>query len=117
MSAGMVEPAWAQEGIAMAVARETWWRQRGWLERVVEHPFSLEVMEHTVPYTLSSEQAVLFYVQAAAMVGCATLDESGGLASLVRGLTPRAGSRGVDYTLPPLAEPAALRACASELLR
>jgi hypothetical protein len=117
MSAGIVGPTWAQEGIAMGVARETWWLERGWLERVAEHPFSLDVMERAVPYTLSSEQAVLFYVQAAAMVACATLDEPAGLASLVRALAPRARSSGVDYTLPPLAEPAALRACATELLR
>lgn len=114
MTAGIIGPTWAQEGIAMLVARETWWRQERWLERVAERPFSLETMENAVPYTLSSEQATLFYVQAAAMVACAVLDEPTGLLSLVQALAPGADGQ-LEYALPPRSAPAALRACAREL--
>ncbi len=117
MSWGLVGPAWAQEGIAMTVANETWWRQRGWLDRVAEKPFSIESMEEAVPYTLSSEHATLFYVQAAAMVACALQDdEERGLAGLVRSLR-RSRSGALDYALPGLADPRYFRACAKELLR
>lgn len=114
MSAGIIGPTWAQEGIAMLVARESWWRQGRWLGRVAERPFALETMESAVPYTLSTEQAVLFYVQAAAMVACAVQDEPQGLLALVQALTPSADGR-LEYTLPPRSAPAALRACAREL--
>jgi hypothetical protein len=116
MSTGLIGPAWAQEGIAMTVANETWWRQHAWLDRVAEKPFSLESMERAVPYTLSSEQAALFYVQAAAMVTCALADEQGGLVALVRSLRQSRGGA-LDYTLPALADPRSFRACANELLR
>jgi hypothetical protein len=115
-SAGVVGPAWAHEGIAMLVARETWWQRSEWLERVAERPFALEDMESTVPYTLTSEQATLFYVQAAAMVACAIHEQPGGLESMVRELA--AGSRGVQvsYELPSLADPRYFRACTRTLL-
>jgi hypothetical protein len=116
ISAGIVGPAWAQEGVAMTVARETWWKQPQWLDRVAARPFSLDVMESAVPYTLRSDQALLFYVQAAAMVACALRDEPGGVAGLVRSLAERSSGGAVDYTLPPLAEPRALRACRNALL-
>jgi hypothetical protein len=116
ISSGLVGPAWAQEGIAMTVADQTWWRQREWLERVAEKPFSIESMEHAVPYALKSEQASLFYVQAAAMVACALQDEQGGLSGLVRSLRQSRGGV-LDYTLSGLADPRSFRACANELLR
>jgi hypothetical protein len=116
MSAGLVGPAWAQEGIAMTVANETWWRQREWLDRVADKPFSIETMEQAVPYTLSSDQAVLFYVQAAAMVTCALQDEPGGLVALVRSLRQARGGA-LDYRLSARADPRFLRACANELSR
>jgi hypothetical protein len=116
MSAGMVGPAWAQEGIAMAVANETWWRQSEWLDRVAEKPFSIDTMEQAVPYTLNSDQALLFYVQAAAMVTCALQDEPGGLVGLVRSLRQRRGGA-LDYTLSGRADPRFFRACANSLSR
>lgn len=114
---GIVGPAWAQEGIAMTVARETWWRQGGWLERVAARPFSIEAMEGAVPYTLSSEQAVAFYVQAAAMVACAVHDRPRGLLDIIQALRPQSNGADLDYELPPLAEPRAFRACSELLLR
>jgi hypothetical protein len=116
ISSGLVGPAWAQEGIAMTVANETWWRQREWLERVAEKPFSIEAMESAVPYTLSSQQASLFYVQAAAMVACALQDEEGGLPALVRSLRRSPGAV-LSYTLSGLADPRSFRACSNSLLR
>jgi hypothetical protein len=114
MSTGLIGPAWAQEGIAMTVANETWWRQRVWLDRVAEKPFSLDSMEQAVPYTLTSEQATLFYVQAAAMVTCALQNEQGGLVALVSSLRQARGGA-LDYTLPALADPRYFRACANKL--
>jgi hypothetical protein len=116
ISSGLVGPAWAQEGIAMTVANETWWRQREWLERVAEEPFSIETMEQAVPYTLSSQDASLFYVQAAAMVACALQDEEGGLSGLARSLRQSRGGV-LDYTLSGWADPRHFRTCANELLR
>jgi hypothetical protein len=116
-TAGIVGPAWAQEGIAMTVARETWWRQRGWLERVASRPFSIDAMESAVPYTLSSEQALAFYVQAAAMVACAVHDRPKGLLDMVQALRLPSTGGDLDYDLPPLAEPRAFRACSELLLR
>jgi hypothetical protein len=114
MTSGLVAPAWAQEGIAMNVARETWWQTGEWLERVAARPFALDVMERTVPYTMTSEQALAFYVQAAAMVWCSTLDDPEGLRGLVRKLSTSGST--LDYELPPLAEPSSLRACTREIL-
>jgi hypothetical protein len=116
MSSGLVGPAWAQEGIAMTVANETWWRQRAWLDRVADKPFSIESMERAVPYTLESEQATLFYVQAAAMVACALQNEDGGLVALVQSLRHARGGA-LEYTLPRLADPRFFRACATALSR
>jgi hypothetical protein len=116
ISSGLVGPAWAQEGIAMTLANETWWRQTSWLERVAEKPFSIESMEQVVPYTLSSDQASLFYVQAAAMVTCALQNEEGGLAGLVRSLRRSRGGV-LSYTLPGLVDPRSFRICANELMR
>ena len=101
----------------MTVARETWWKQPRWLDRVAERPFSLEVMESAVPYTLRSDQALLFYVQAGAMVACALRDEPGGIAALARALAEGSDGTGLAYSLPPLAEPRWLRACADLLLQ
>lgn len=116
MTAGLVAPAWAQEGIAMNVARETWWQTGDWLDRVAAHPYTLDIMERSVPYTMSSDQALAFYVQAAAMVQCASLDDPDGIKGLFRKLS--AGSVGgtVEYELPPIAEPSAMRSCTRELL-
>jgi len=114
MTSGLVAPAWAQEGIAMNVARETWWQTSEWLDRVAARPFTLDIMERTVPYTMTSEQSLAFYVQAAAMVWCSTLDDPEGLRGLVRKL--QSSSPTLDYELPPLADPSSLRACSREIL-
>jgi hypothetical protein len=74
-------------------------------------------MERAVPYTLSSEQALAFYVQAAAMVACAVHDRPRGLSNLVQALRPESNGADLDYELPPLAEPRAFRACSELLLR
>ncbi len=117
MTNGILGPAWAQEGIAMHVARETWWLTPQWLERVADQPFSMDVMEREIPYTLSSEQAVLFYVQAAAMVACATREQPADLAGLVRALRASHSGGELSYALPAPATPASLRACVKTLLR
>jgi hypothetical protein len=116
MSRGMLGPAWAQEGIAMNVARESWWRGQ-WLGRVMESPFSLEAMEEGIPYKMTSEQAVLFYVQSAAMVTCAARDEPEGLAGLVRTLYGEYPGTASSYELPDPAEPSRWRACLNSLQR
>jgi hypothetical protein len=112
---GLVAPAWAQEGIAMNVARETWWQSPEWLERIAARPYSLDIMERSVPYTMTSEEALAFYVQSAAMVWCATLDDPDGLRGLVRKLSRGNAGGTLEYELPPLAEPSALRACGREI--
>jgi hypothetical protein len=117
MSNGIIGPAWAQEGIAMHVAGETWWRSRTWLERVIDRPFSIDSMESAVPYTLSSEQATLFYAQSAAMVACATREPSDGPAELVRNLRSSHSASEISYDLPVPRQPSALRACVHTLLR
>jgi hypothetical protein len=114
MTSGLVAPAWAQEGIAMNVARETWWQTSEWLDRVAARPYGIDIMERTVPYTMTSEQSLAFYVQAAAMVWCSTLDDPEGLRGLVRKLSQFGGT--LDYELAPLAEPSGLRACTREIL-
>jgi hypothetical protein len=117
MTNGILGPAWAHEGIAMHVASENWWRTRHWLERVADQPFSVDVMEREVPYTLSSEQAVLFYVQAAAMVACAARAEPEGLAGLARVLGASHAGGELSYDLEVPTTPAALRTCVGRLLR
>jgi hypothetical protein len=115
-SAGLLGPAWAQEGIAMHVAGETWWRG-GWMTRVLERPFSLEVMESAVPYTLRSDQAGLFYAQSAAMVACASRDDPRGLAGLVESLAAGNERGELRYQLPSAAAPIAWRSCFTDLAR
>lgn len=114
MTAGLIAPAWAQEGIAMNVARETWWQTSDWLDRVAARPYGIDIMERTVPYTMTSEQSLAFYVQAAAMVWCSTLDDPDGLRGLVRKLGGAGSS--LDYELPALADPSRMRACTREIL-
>jgi hypothetical protein len=115
MSSGLIAPAWAQEGLAMNVARENWWQTRWWLDRVAAQPLSLDVMERSVPYTLPAEKALAFYVQAAAMVWCATRDDPEGLRGLVHKLSQNTGSI-LEYELPAIAEPSMLRSCEREIL-
>lgn len=115
-AAGLIGPAWAQEGIAMHMAGETWWRG-GWMTRVLERPFSLEVMESAVPYTLRSDQAGLFYAQSAAMVACAMRDDPRGLRGLVESLAAGNDRGELSYQLPSAAAPLAWRRCFTDLAR
>ncbi|HTV20030.1 MAG TPA: hypothetical protein VMG12_15205 [Polyangiaceae bacterium] len=115
-SAGLIGPAWAQEGIAMHMADETWWRE-GWMSRLLERPFSLEVMESAVPYTLRSDQAALFYAQSAAMVACAIQGDPRGLRGLVESLAAGSERGELSYQLPAAAAPLAWRRCFSDLAR
>lgn len=115
MSAGMIGPAWAQEGIAMHVARETWWRDARWLTRLSDEHFALEDMESVVPYTLTADQAVLFYAQSAVMVACASEDEANGLAGLVSALATGSNGRELSYDLPGAADPSLWRTCVGGL--
>jgi hypothetical protein len=116
MTAGIIGPAWAQEGIAMHVAREEWWLRRELLERVSQRPFSIDSMETAIPYTLVTEQAVLFYVQAGAMVECATRDTPEGIAGLVGALNMLPEGDMLSYQLPVLAEPSRFQSCMARLL-
>lgn len=70
MRFGTRGPAWAQEGIAMLVADERWWLDPERLRAVVDSPISIDDMEASIPYKLSEENAVSFYVQAALLVSC-----------------------------------------------
>lgn len=116
MTNGVLGPTWAQEGIAMQVASENWWLSEHWLGRVSDRPFSMDVMERAIPYTLSSEQAVLFYVQAAAMVACAAREEPDGLAGLAAALGAAHSKSQVSYDLAVPASPSELRVCLRTLL-
>ena len=40
VASGLLGPAWAQEGIAMNIARETWWQERRWYVALLDHPAS-----------------------------------------------------------------------------
>jgi hypothetical protein len=120
MSAGLLGPAWAQEGIAMHVARETWWRSSAWLERLATEPLPLAAMEQAIPYTLSSEQALAFYAQAASMVFCAAEAHEAGLRGLYLDLSrtrQQSTSSGYGYDLPEVLEPFAWRRCVDALVR
>lgn len=116
MTHGLLGPNWAQEGIAMQVAREDWWLSEHWLGQVADRPFAMDSMERAIPYTLSSEQAVLFYVQAAAMVACAARQQPDGLAGLVATLGASHSKTEVSYDLAVPATPAELRVCIRTLL-
>jgi hypothetical protein len=112
---GFLGPTWAQEGIAMYVARETWWRTPAWLARVAEAPFALEDIERAVPYKLRSDQALLFYVQSAALVTCAVSGEPEGVAGLVRSLYGERRGDELSYDLPDLARPSDWSRCLDSL--
>ncbi|WP_437752150.1 translation initiation factor IF-2 [Sorangium sp. So ce1389] len=119
MSHGMLGPAWAQEGIAMHVARETWWLDPVRLEQVRDAPISLEVMEQAVPYTLRTEDAVLFYVQAASMVGCFARGDGARLRRLMdaMGTLEEAAPGGSSDELSQLLEPSTWQSCIDALMR
>jgi len=115
VTAGILGPAWLHEGVAMHVARETWWKRQELLQRLAERPFSLATMETTIPYTLETEQAVSFYVQAAAMVACAIRNQPEGIRWLLAALRVLQTGDQLSYELPALALPSAFRACIDQL--
>lgn len=118
MSQGILGPAWAQEGIAMLVAREAWWLAPARLGEIREAPMPLEVMEQSIPYTLRPEQAVLFYVQAASMVACMVRGDGASLRGLMDALGAAAGAaQGEDSYDPALfLEPSAWQRCIDGLM-
>jgi hypothetical protein len=115
MAAGVLGPAWIQEGMAMHIARETWWRRSDLLQSLIDRPFALNTMETIVPYTLESEQAVLFYAQSAAMVECSLREPESTLSGLLSELNVQQTGEALEYGLPALAEITALRECLREL--
>jgi hypothetical protein len=112
-SAGMVGPAWAQEGIAMNIAHESWWRDPQLLRALLSNRFDQEDMDQSIPYRLPPQQAVAFYVQSAALVECVLRKRSWELKELFVAL--RAGSDvgagTLTYDLPELAQSSFLRDC------
>jgi hypothetical protein len=110
-SSGFITPAWAQEGIAMNVAQERWWRDDRYLQALVATPFSPEQMDRNIPYKLPSEQAVAFYVQSAALVECLLHERKWGLPDLLAALRAGASSDSLSYDLPELDRGTFLRSC------
>jgi hypothetical protein len=111
MSAGVRGPAWAQEGIAMHAANERWWRERARLARLKVAGLGLESMEDSIPYKLSTDQALMFYVEAAAMVQCVLVRKRWALHELVTALQ---GSLDAIADVRELTNPALLEGCALE---
>jgi hypothetical protein len=112
-TSGVVGPAWAQEGIAMLVAQETWWRAPARVRTLLAEPFSTEQMESLIPYKLSSDQAVGFYVQAAWTVECLLARRRWSLAQLADTLRASSEPDVVSYDLPELDEATFLSSCAT----
>jgi hypothetical protein len=112
-SSGVIGPAWAQEGIAMNVARETWWRTPRLLQALLAAPFAQDDMDRMIPYKLAPEQAVAFYVQSAALVECVLRRRNWQLPQLAQALRSgtNLGSGSLSYDLPELAERSFLRDC------
>lgn len=114
-SSGVRAPAWAQEGIAMSIAQERWWRTATFLEALLSRPFDLADMDRSLPYKLTPTQAVAFYVQSAAMVECLLLDRRWQLKELFETLLSHTTADGVSYDFPEL-EPASLQRCVTREL-
>jgi hypothetical protein len=112
-SSGLVGPAWAQEGIAMNLAGETWWRERPRLQALLQAPFTAQQMDELIPYKLRVDQAVSFYVQAALTVQCVLQRRGWSLQQLADTLRAGNGANAVSYALPELTESAFLSSCAA----
>jgi len=110
-SSGLVGPAWAQEGIAMNLAGETWWRQRSRLQALLKAPFSATDMDEQIPYKLPAEQAVGFYVQAALTVHCVLRRRGWSLQQLADALREGNSADSVSYAIPELSEESFLDSC------
>jgi hypothetical protein len=112
-SSGLVAPAWAQEGIAMNLAGETWWQQRSQLKALLLAPFSAEDMDEQIPYKLSAQQAVVFYVQAALTVQCLLRRRGWSLQQLADTLRDGTSTDSVTYGFAELADRSFLTSCAT----
>lgn len=110
-SSGLGGPAWAQEGIAMLVAQETWWRAPARLQALARLPFSPEQMDDLIPYKLSSDQAVTFYVQSALTVHCLMARRGWSLQQLFEALRGGSGVDSISYDLPELQEASFVNSC------
>jgi hypothetical protein len=113
--AGLIAPAWAQEGIAMLVAHETWWRAPERWQPLVSLPFSSEQMEQLIPYKLPSAQAVGFYVQAALTVQCLLAQRGWSLQQLTSALRVGSAHDAISYDLPELQHPSFVSDCLTTL--
>ncbi|WP_437980026.1 translation initiation factor IF-2 [Sorangium sp. So ce117] len=113
MSHGMLGPAWAQEGIAMVIAQEAWWLAPARLEQVRDAPLPLQLMEQAVPYTLRTDDALMFYVQAASMVRCFVRGDSTRLRRLMdaMGTGEEAALGGSSDELAQLLDPSTWESC------
>jgi hypothetical protein len=111
MSSGLRGPAWAQEGIAMIVAGETWWQRPSRLEALLQEPFASDDMDRVIPYKLPADQAVLFYVQAALTVQCICHLRGWSLRDLADRLRAGHGSGSVSYDLPELEQSSFVSHC------
>jgi hypothetical protein len=112
---GLVGPAWAQEGIAMNLAAETWWREPARLQALLQAPFSGELMDELIPYKLPADQAVGFYVQAALTVQCVMRLRGWSLQQLTDTLRASSGSEAISYDLPELLPSSFLSHCVSQV--
>lgn len=113
-SSGLVGPAWAQEGIAMNLAGETWWRESARLRALLQAPFSGEQMEALIPYKLPADQAVGFYVQAALTVQCVMRRRGWSLQQLTDTLRAGSSNEAISYELGDLWQSSFLDECASQ---
>jgi hypothetical protein len=111
MSSGVRGPAWAQEGIAMILAGETWWQRPSRLEALLQAPFASDDMDRVIPYKLPADQAVSFYVQAALTVQCLRHLRGWSLRDLADSLRAGHGSDSVSYDLPELEQSSFLSHC------
>jgi len=113
ISSGLLAPAWAQEGIAMNIASETWWRERRWYTALLERPFGIDDLDESIPYKLAPDQAVLFYAQSAALVACVLESNGWRLEALFNALLRRTAASGetVGYELPEVEHASFLRGC------
>ncbi len=110
-SSGLGGPAWAQEGIAMLVAQETWWQAPARLQALTLLAFSPEQMDGLIPYKLSPDQAVTFYVQSALTVQCLIARRGWSLQQLFEALRRGSGFDSINYDLPELQESSFVSSC------
>lgn len=99
------------------VASESWWRDPQLLRALLDRPFSLDDMDHAIPYKLAPQQAVSFYFQSALTVDCLLRTRSWNLRQLFDALRAGSHADSISYDLPELAQASFLSACAASLGR